>query len=242
MLPATFLHCADAPLSRVDFSSLSDQMCMELLIEGFHGESKSRYQDTEGVFLDVCEWSCVECDSDERVVRIREVGDLYGSLQLPYVPPKVTSFALSSMKLDGSIDLTHLPEGIRVISLTANLLTGSVDLTHLPPNLEYLLLGNNQLRGSLDLIQLPQGMIYLSLENNHFTGSFIATNLPKHLMVIYANMNKFCAVAVVQTLQDTLIHLDKTGVTSVIDENGNENRRGVILSSETDLEWEYGFR
>ena len=47
-----------------------DQTIMEMLIDGFDDVTKEEYQEYDGQFLDVCEWSCLECDNDARAIGI----------------------------------------------------------------------------------------------------------------------------------------------------------------------------
>ena len=246
----------DSPLGRVDYGLMSDQFLMEMLIDGFDDETKKHYQDNDGMYLNLCKWSCTECDDDERVIEIR-IGSCSasGSLELCYVPPKVKFCSINSFgnsKLTGSVDLTQLPEGMRHLHLNNNQLTGEIDLTHLPDEMKELFLQNNQLTGeidltrlpgclrnlylnnnqitgSLDLTNLPDGMLHLYLDNNRFGGSFIAKNLPPRLVAIYAGGNLFSAVAFVESQTRTKINLKGSGVRSVVDENGKERVRNVIF-------------
>ena len=50
------LLSVDPSLGRVDYSALSDQTLIELLIDGFDDVTKEKYQDNEGTYLNVCEW------------------------------------------------------------------------------------------------------------------------------------------------------------------------------------------
>ena len=85
----------DPSLGRVDYSLLSDQVLMEMLFEGFDDETKKQYKDSVGIYLDVCEWSCVTCDDDDRVIEVR-IGfrHVSGSPALCYIPPKVKVFEI----------------------------------------------------------------------------------------------------------------------------------------------------
>ena len=98
----------DPSLGRVDYSFLSDQTLMEILIERFHDETKGECQENNGIYLDVCEWSCIKCDDDDRVIRIeRDSENISGSIDLCYVPPKVKVLQISSWgkrQLTGSVD------------------------------------------------------------------------------------------------------------------------------------------
>ena len=101
------LRAVDPYLGRVEYTSLSDQTLMEMIIEGFDEESKRKYQDKHGMYLDVCEWDGIKCYEDESVAEIKTDGfEATGSLLLCYIPPKVKRCSISLAKLTGSIDLT----------------------------------------------------------------------------------------------------------------------------------------
>ena len=143
---------------------------MEMLIDGFDDETKKRYQDKRGIYLDVCEWSCVKCDEDESVIEIDiDSRHVRGSLELRYAPPKVKVLAITSNfegQLTGSVDLTQLPDGMEYLHLQNDNLTGEIDLTQMPDGMRVLILKNNQLSGEIDLTQLPDGMSCIKLNNN----------------------------------------------------------------------------
>ena len=77
-----FLRAVDTNLGRVDLSSFSDQILMEMLLGCLDDETKQRYQDNQGVYLDVCKWGCVRCDEENRVVDLHYANDVSGSLHL----------------------------------------------------------------------------------------------------------------------------------------------------------------
>ena len=104
---------------------------MEMLIDGFGDETKKEYQDNDGMYLDVCEWLCIECDDDERVIEIdiRREG-LSGSLQLCCVPSKANEVNITSWsksKMTGYVELADLPHEMKSLSLENNQLTGEID-------------------------------------------------------------------------------------------------------------------
>ena len=140
---------------------------MEMLIDGFDDETKEEYQEYDGQFLDVCEWSCITCDDDERVTEMEiDSKDLSGSPDLCHIPPKVQSLIITSRyngELIGSVDLTHLPDGMEYISIYNNELTGEIDLGQLPDGIEYISLNNNEFTGEINLAHLPEGLQRLSL-------------------------------------------------------------------------------
>ena len=115
MCTVHLLLCADPNLGRLDYSLLPDQALMEMLIEGFDDKAKEEYQNGHGMYLDVCEWSGIECDANGRVTDLRiHDSDISGSIELCYLPPKVNVLMLTTSsdgKLTGSVDLTRLPTG-----------------------------------------------------------------------------------------------------------------------------------
>ena len=106
---------ADSSLGRVDYSSFSDQALVELLIDGFDDETKATLQSHDGMYLDVCKWSCIMCDGDDRVIEINiDSRHVSGLLQLFYAPPKVKMLKVRGTifhrnKVTGILDLAHLP-------------------------------------------------------------------------------------------------------------------------------------
>ena len=217
----------DPSLGRVDYSSMSDQALMEMLIEGFDDETKKEYQDTDGMYRDVCEWQSFQCDEDHRVIEV-SIASCYviGSLELCYVPPKMKLLNISPWngkgELTGSADLTHLPEGMESLSLNNNTLTGEIDLTSLPDGMIHLYLCNNYFTGEIDLTQLPHRMTTLFLNNNQLSGSLVIKNLPPKMGLIDLQVNQFNAMAMVDLKTPTIIKLRGSGVTSVVDENGEK--------------------
>ena len=185
----------DPSLGRVDCSLLSDQTLMEMLIEDLDNETKKTYQDNEGMYLDVCKWPCVTCDDKERVTEIRaDSRDIRGSIQLCYVPPKVTELkignSMTNGRLTGPVDLTCLPEAMKQLYLDNNELTGEIELTQLPEGMEDLRLNNNLLTGKVDLTRLPEGMRKLHLDNNGLTGEIDLTRLPEGINVLQLQYNR----------------------------------------------------
>ena len=245
------LLSVDPSLGRVDYGLFSDQTLMEMLLEGFDDETKKTYKDNDGMYLDVCEWSCVTCDDNQRVTEVDiDSSNIVGSLELCYAPPKVKEFRVNppwdGSKMTGSVDLTHLPEemthldlqnnqltgevdltqlpkGMKQLDLQSNNLTGEIILTHLPDGMNGLFLYNNQLTGEIDLTCLPGGMECLFLRNNQLSGSVVIQRLPQGMRMIELRENHFNASAVVDSkATDVDIFLSGSGVTSVVDENGKK--------------------
>ena len=237
-------------LGRVDYSSMSDQTLVEMLIDGLDDGTKKDYQDNEGMYLDVCKWSGIKCDDDERVSQIDiDSCHVIGSIDLWYIPPKVNVLNVSvwwgSGKLTGSVDLTHLPGRMQKLDLQNNRLTGEIDLTQLPERMASLALNDNRLTGEIDLTQLPEGMVSLALNDNRLTGVIDLTRLPEYFFVLYLSenqlsgslvirnlprwiktvdlqVNHFDAIAVVDSEKHVAIKLKGSGVTSIVDESRTE--------------------
>ena len=201
----------DTSLGRVDYSLLSDQTLMEMLIRGFDDESQKEFQDNDGMHLDVCKWSCIKCDDDERVVEIdKNNEDLSGSIEISYVPPKVKVLIITSWRtsqLSGSADFTHLPEGMEDMRLNNNELTGNIDLTHLPIEMKDLRLNKNQLTGEIDLTHLPYGVELLFLNGNQFTGEIDLTHLPERISQLTLNNNQLTGGIDLTRLPDGMRYL-----------------------------------
>ena len=242
----------DPSLGRIDYSLMSDQALMEMLIEGFDDESKKTYQDSHGMYLDVCEWSGISCDDDERVVEITlDSGSITGSLELCYVPPKVNDLSIRSWgkseltgsvnlarlpdgmeyvslcnnRLAGKIDLTCLPDGMQKLSLENNQFTGEIDLTQLPHEMYALYLHDNQLTGEIDLTQLSSEMECLHLHNNQLTGEIDLTHLPGQMQSLYLHNNQLTGSLVIRRLSPSM---------GFIDMRSNRFSAVAVIDSETD--------
>ena len=188
------LVSVDPSLGRLEYSLLSDQTLMEMLIEGFDDDTKKMYQDNHGMYLDVCEWSCVTCDDEQRATEISMLSNsVNGSLELRHLPPKVqfcNIFSFSSNRLTGEIDSAQLPRGMKSLTLINNQITGEIKLAQLPEGMKQLDLRSNQLTGGIDLTQMPEGMKQLSLQNNQLTGEIDLTQLPEGMSGLYLENNQ----------------------------------------------------
>ena len=192
----------DASLGRLDYSLMPDQALMEMLVEGLNDETKKKYQDKHGMYLDVCEWSGINCDAHQRVIRISIGIDVSSEnvrslLELRHVPPEVKVLKISSMpggKLTGSFDLTQLPCGMEHLYIHYNQLTGAIDLAQLPGGMKELYLNCNQLTGAIDLTQLPGGMKELYLNYNQLTGAIDLTQLPGGMETLFLRNNQLTGV------------------------------------------------
>ena len=145
-----------------------------------------------------------------------------GEVDLTRLPDGMSCIELDNNYLTGVVDLTQLPDGMRLLFLNDNKLTGEVDLTQLPGEMFYLFLQNNNLTGEIDLTRLPDEMTQLLLRKNQLTGSLVIKRLPQGIHMIDVRGNHFNAIAVVDSEIHVIIELKGSGVTSVVDENGEE--------------------
>ena len=239
----------DPSLGRVDYRLFSDQTLMEMLTEGFDDETKKKYRENDGMYLDVCKWSCVTCDDDERVIQIQiDSINVSGSVELRYVPPKAKALEITSPtagkltgsvdltqlpgemwqlnlhsnNLSGELDLTQLPNSMRDVYLYNNQFTGEIDLTHLPVGMKGLYLYKNRLSGEIDLAHLPNGMHYLNLGHNHLTGSIDLTQLPDEMDVLQFHNNQLSGSLVIKCLP--------SGINTILAGGNNFNAIALVDS------------
>ena len=262
MLQIAQLFADDPNLGHVDYSSFSDQTLMELLISELPDVTKQNFQDRDGTFLDVCEWSCVKCDDEERVTRVDGASEIPGTIQLSYIPENVLFFRMCGSKLHGTLDANRLPRGLERIFLTTNKLEGAVDFTALPTQAEYFSVAVNSLSGSVDLGSLPGKLRRLWIQQNRFNGTLCLTKLPLvmdildisenvfsgdfhfvHIAGAYphinAESNRFCPIAVVG--EGGFVCFEMSGVTSVVDGNRNtHSKEAEMLRSEEENLYEFG--
>ena len=198
-----------------------------ILIEDFADEIKKQYEGDDGMYPDVCKWSDVTCDADESVVSMEiDSQKVNGSIDVCNVPPKVKVREMQptqgKSKLTGSVDLTGLSGEIEYVCLDINRLTGEVDLTRLPRGMVHLSLPDNRFTGEIDLTQLPDEMGHLYLSFNQLNGLLFMWNLPPKMISIDLQGNFFNAIAVVNAEIHSKIHLQGSGVTAVVDRNGEK--------------------
>ena len=176
---------------RVSCETLPQQALMELLVTSM--AKLQRFQDADGVLMDIEKWPLVECNASAEVESITWEGfALGGKVDLQWLPASVTACNLRWNTLGGSLDLTRLPNCMRLLYLSNNNFEGTVDLTRLPGSLERLDVAYNQLSGTIDLRALPPGLKRLSLGFNLFTGTVDISRLPagmQDLIIAHNNLS-----------------------------------------------------
>ena len=205
-----FTACADAniALGRFNQEALTDQMQMELLVEGLTDAAKRKYKDASGAFLEIAQWESVELEGDNVI----GLGfDFYceGSLALQFIPPTTRRFHLSDAKVSGTIDTAALPGGIDEFTFTdAFGMSGTIDFCTLPSQLAEFDISENGFSGSVDLTALPPYVREMNISANNFTGSVVLGELPLGLQRLFLGANSFEGSLALDDLPATLEHLE----------------------------------
>ena len=180
----------DPAIGRFDYSSLSDQARMEMLIEGMKKEEKEDYLDENGSFRHVCEWVDVEC-TDDRVTEVAFLFKYFDETPFPfrYIPPSVTKFEAENDNLRGTLDACVLPGDMRWFSAAYNRLHGPLDLKAFPRTLTNIRIGHNLLSGGLVLAELPPSLEIFDVTGNEFSGELNLNSLPPALEGLWVGTN-----------------------------------------------------
>jgi len=176
-------HFLDPSLDRVDPSSMSQQMIMELLVENITNREYYTGDPPE----DLEQWTGVTLDDGGNVRHIDWAYEhrLEGPFPLQWLPHTLQSIDVTENRLCGSLDLDVLPDPLVRVILDSNKFEGTVSLCHLPEGLQELNLGRNPLSGPIDLTSLPAGLRKLSLYSTAIEGETDFSKLPDGLTHLY---------------------------------------------------------
>ena len=204
--------CADtdATLGRFNQDTLTDQMRMELLIDGLTDEAKRIFKYYNGDYMDIARWAGVEVDADTNTVHFIFFGVFAsGSLALEFMPPTTRKFDLSEGKVSGTIDTAALPDSLTTFTFrTAYTAGGTINFCTLPPRLIDLDLSANKFEGNADLTALPETLESLDIRFNNFTGSVALDKLPQKLIKLRMGENDFEGSVALDALPEALDELD----------------------------------
>ena len=128
------INTLDPFLGQIDYASLSDQACMEILSADLTLDQKRAFMilhsDTHDAYdyKDVCKWGCSECDEEGRVVQltlfdyvgIPAASDQAYRLNLAYIPAELKTFIIAQLKCESACNISDLP-GISKDSMFAEL-------------------------------------------------------------------------------------------------------------------------
>ena len=202
---------ADPTIGRFDTNMLSDQACMELLIENIADETKAYFQDKDGAFLDIGEWRGVTIDDIGNITQVSFTATFRGTFSLAYIPRRVKQFKINMCRAHGSLETATLPEGIEKLFLKHTQMSGTIDLRQVPASLTHFDVVYSSFSGSCDLTALPPKMVMLDLSHNAFSGEISLDSLPETMQCLYLYENSFCGEISLEKLPRAMTYLNISG-------------------------------
>ena len=204
-----FIDANDSALGRIDPTMLDNQTRMELLVEGLSDESKKKYKDASGNFLDIQEWDGVYLDKDTKEIAGFTVRPrTHGAVAFEFLPDSVVTFGASRSDIEGTVPVELLPRGLKVFDISyIGSMNGTIDFCALPPALEICYLAGNKFTGTADLTRLPDHLESLHIDGNDFYGTLSLSNLPASLHTIWISGNEFCGCICEAKISDSLADL-----------------------------------
>mmetsp|Transcript_6907 Transcript_6907/g.10459 ORF Transcript_6907/g.10459 Transcript_6907/m.10459 type:complete len:200 (+) Transcript_6907:34-633(+) len=172
--------CADLPLGKVEKSTLSEDILLELLIEKMTANTE-RIRGNEENSWEVSEWNGLELNAQKNIGAIKWSNKgLTGGIQLEYLPRTTRRAYFDNNSLSGDLCLTDLPEGLVKLAFSNNKFSTTVDLTRLPSTLAGLFLDKNPLFGVTDFSRLPSGLVWLWMNDTLLSGTVCAKSYSKY--------------------------------------------------------------
>ena len=212
---------AKTSLGRITYDLLPEQTLMELMIAGLDDKTKSSFMDGSGEFVDVCQWTGVDCGFKDEIRRINWFSlfcRVSGSLNLECIPRSVVQLVIerkyASSKqgpadpMGGILQTEKLPDSLLGFKLDSLWMRGSVDMTKLPSSLKTFEIPRNLFEGSCDLTALPQSLETFDVYHNSFTGSVSFENLPEVLSELNLSQNFFSGSLSLENLPLYLFKVD----------------------------------
>ena len=209
----------DPSLSRLDPSLLSQQVLMEMFVEGF--QKKSRFHDKSGNYTEISEWPHVITEDREvTVFSIEEDlnyspghfdhlldGTLGGSLHPQFLPRSVCHLTLTRQGLTGTVDTEAFGPNLQELRLDKNSFVGSFAIESLPRAISVVVIANNEFHGKLNLAACPHTLWELQAQDNNFEGSVDLGNLPAEMYSLDLSHNHFTGSVNFHKLPKTLSDL-----------------------------------
>ena len=155
---------------------------------------------------------------------------LSGRLETVELPKFLIEFNTSCNNLSGTICFYKLPRGLQLFDVQQNMLEGLVHLHDLPPGLREISLNDNAFTGGIMFGSLPGNMQTINISRNPLCGGVEICKLPVSLTEIIMEKCQFTGpmrVGFPPTARH-LIQMKSSGITSVIDVNGNEMPRTTM--------------
>ena len=189
--------------SKVSFLTLSDQLLMENLVSEV--ENKKMFYRKRGVrryvsksndiYFPCCEWYGVKCTIEDAVERLEwncstSFDFEGGTLNVTWMPQRITVAIISHHELKGSIDSSRLPKDLSFFDLSFNRFSGTIDLTTLPEGMKALYLSGNKITGPIDITSLPPRLEVLLLNGNNINQEIVIVDaLPTETQYIHLGGN-----------------------------------------------------
>ena len=216
------INTLDPFLGRIDYASLSDQACMEILTAGLTLDQKRAFMilhsDTHDAYdyKDVCKWGCSECDEEGRVVQltlfdyvgIPAASDQAYRLNLAYIPAKLKTFIIAQLKCESACNISDLPRDLERFHVRGTSLRGVFEVCQLPRSLIRCDISFNRFQGSCDISALPRMMLWLYANSNQLSGRLYFNNLPVTLEHLNLSYNNFGGTISLTSLPDSLRTLE----------------------------------
>ena len=172
----------DPSLGRVDFASLSDQSCMELLVAGLSEASRDHFVNDNGDFLDIEDWPITEVSEDGSVISITIKYFGVGKIDLQHVPQTVERLIIVVTDLEETVETTRLPNPLKILHINGRYTyTGRLESKYTEKGFH----------GEFDFGSLPSSLQTCDISYNKFSGSAIFTDLPESLEVLKLRENDF---------------------------------------------------
>ena len=198
----------DPALGRLDYSSLSDQALMEIIVDGIPASERDDFEDEHGGLTDACEWDCVTC-VDERVTEISFVCYEFEKAQFPFdfIPPLASIVIVEECAIKGSLDTAVLPHQLIQLNVGINALHGTIAFSTFPQGLMRLKINVNTFEGNCVLEELPATLMYFDASENKFTGEISLNNLPHALHELNLAGNALTGSLRIESLPSSILTL-----------------------------------
>ena len=202
----------DPALGRLDYTVLSDQTLMEMLIDVVD-PNELQYN---SIFTDVCDWDFIEC-KDKRVVEIEFFRLPFSDRQFPFefIPPLVTTFWTSSNSSCGTLNPSLLPKDLVKFEFLANDLHGTLNCKAFPLKIKHIDISGNAFTGSVLLSDLPNSVTVFHASRNAFSGGLMLRDLPIGMESLDLSENRMTGPIIIDSLLPSMetIYLDDNGFT-----------------------------
>ena len=233
MQASSLLLPHDRSIGQLNVSGLSDQIIMEVLIDGFHDSCKQQFKHHDGTYKDVCKWRGIKCNGRRQVTDVTWLEKdseivIDGVVHFTNLPSNLKTFIIEMPGSDNrdidldfeDIEASALPRSLEYFALE-NVGIGSFDMRRLPPNLKSVKAASSGVFGSCCLTALPKGLIELNFSDNDLEGSICLDRLPYLILKMDLSFNELSGSINLKRLPSTLsaLYLESNEFCGYIDVN-----------------------